>query len=136
MGEIPKLLKTLLIVGSYLLLSVAGIVFGWMVLGGAHCKSADDRIAAKNLDCEAITKDNKMSLVDKKMLAGLCCLQLMSSKSGSDSKDAACKELIDGLAVSFDRQERKEIFQYCFENNKAGGEPRKNENNCWDKIKP
>ena len=84
------------------------------------CLSADKNLTGKNIGCDKITQYN----------ASICCLQFMSSKTGSDSKDSVCRPLIDELRTRLAQERKKEFLEYCL-----GVERIKNQR-CLDLINP
>lgn len=85
-----------------------------------NCLSSDEKLAGKNIGCNKITEYN----------ASICCLQFMSSKSGSDSKDSVCRPLIDELRTRLAQERKKEFLEYCLSVKKI-----KNQR-CLDLINP
>lgn len=78
---------------------------------------ADSNITSKDLGCQVVTEKNAMS----------CCLQLMSSKTGSDSKDAVCAKLVEEKSNELEQNRQIRLFDYCKKQDSFSG--------CWDKVK-
>jgi len=95
---------------------VLAILLGLAIFFG--CASADKNITAKDYKCEKLTQENAMS----------CCLQNMSSKSGSDSKDAICRPLVDELREKFREERKKNNLIFCSQ------APEEYARSCWDKL--
>lgn len=95
----------------------AWLFLSGLVLALLTCTSADRNITAKDIDCSKLSYSNAM----------VCCLQFMSSKTGSDSKDALCRPLVDELREHLREERKKNLFLFC---NQEVGEFQ----SCWDKI--
>jgi len=86
-----------------------------LVFISATC--SENNITQKDLECKSVTEANAMS----------CCLQLMSSKTGSDSKDAVCIKLVEEKAAELQQRRNTQLFDYC--------KSQESFTSCWDKIK-
>lgn len=84
---------------------------------------AEANITSKDLQCHKVAKGIEMSF-----RAMTCCIQLMSSGSGSDSKDVVCDKLVESLSKDLDKSRQMRVFDYC---EKRGTKFQA----CWDKIK-
>ena len=110
----------------------------WLLLSGLAlalltCNSADKNLTAKDIDCSVLTYSNSMT----------CCLQFMSSKTGSDSKDAICGELVSELRDHLREERKKNLLLFCSgqleENDSFKSCLKRNERfqcfqSCWDTI--
>ena len=76
--------------------------------GFLSCLSADARIAKQKIGCNQIDRFN----------AAVCCLKFMSSGTGSDSKDAVCRPLVDELTKLFKSERKKNLLEFCLNSEK------------------
>lgn len=81
------------------------ILFIFISCIGATCKGnqADNNLTAKNYQCENTTDKNAMS----------CCMQGLSSATGSDSKDAICRPVVDETANQLRQNRLIELYRFC-----------------------
>lgn len=91
------------------------------VLFTNRCQSSDKNLTSKNIECGKISYDNAM----------VCCLQFMSSNTGSDSKDAICRPLVDELVSHLKVDRKKLTITFCKEEK---NQPNKDFASCWDKV--
>lgn len=87
-----------------------------LILGGCSCTSADKNLTAKNIECSKLDESNSVP----------CCLQFMSSRTGSDSKDVVCSPLVAELREDLRERRKMRLFEFC--------EKRQTFTTCWDKM--
>lgn len=88
--------------GLELSVLASGIILGGAALL-ASCVTPDVNLTSKKINCNQVSAYS----------AAICCLQFMSSKTGSDSKDAVCRPLIDELTTRLEAERKKEMLQFC-----------------------
>lgn len=104
---------------QYLIIILFVIVCGLNIFSSCASKySGEKNITAKNIDCNILTINNAL----------FCCLQLMSSGTGNDSKDIFCSKIETETAEYLRQGRKRKLFTFCFKDRDNS------EYNCWDKL--
>lgn len=98
-------------------------------LGMTCGNQADKNLTSKNFGCENTTEKNSM----------VCCMQGMSSATGSDSKDSVCRPTVDENAARLMQERKILLYKFCQGQIKIEGEriqDSRDFQSCWDKLGP
>ena len=96
------------------------------------CASADKVLAGAKLNCDPVKHE---TLLQMEVRAMACCMKFMSSRTGSDSKDAVCGTIVNDLADAFKKERRKALINWCFGVDDQGKRHiNVDKERCWEKI--
>lgn len=87
-----------------------------------NCQSADKNITAKDLDCAKVKISEPAKVMN-------CCLQMMSSGTGSDSKDVVCSPIVTEVKEYMRHERKKDQFTFC-----QAITPESDQRLCWEKL--